>query len=124
MKRTYRTFSGNRTVRGTATSLLCVGFLTTGVAAFAQDTVGHEAAQQTQNQDEYSSTSPNQSTTTSTTTTTSTSKSSSSKHRVMKDCIARERAGDSTMSESEAKKACHDALKAQSENQDNEPQPH
>ena len=123
MKRTQRTFLGNRTVRGTAASLLCVGLLTTGATALAQDTVGHESAQQTQNQDEYSSTSPNQSTTTSTTTTTSDSKSSSSRHRVMKDCVARERAGDSTMSESEAKKACHDALKAQSDNQDNEPRP-
>jgi hypothetical protein len=41
----------------------------------------------------------------------------------MKDCVARERAGDSTMSESEAKKACHDALKAQSDNQDHEARP-
>jgi hypothetical protein len=107
----------------TAASLLCVGLLTTGAAAFAQDTVGHDAAQQTRSQDEYSSTSPNQSTTTSTTTTTSTSQSTSSKHRMMKDCVARERAGDSTMSESGAKKACHDALKAQSDNQDNDARP-
>ena len=106
---------------GAAAVLLCVGSMT-GAAAFAQDRVGHESAQQTQNQDEYSSTAPNQSTTTSTTTTSS-SKSSSSKHQVMKDCVARERAGDSTMSESEAKKACHDALKAQSDNQDNEAKP-
>jgi hypothetical protein len=119
MKRTI----ANNTFRGTAASLLCVGLLTTGAAAFAQETVGHESAQQSQNQDEYSSTSPNRSTTNSTTTTTSTSKSSASKNRVMKDCVDRERAGDSTMSESEARKACHDALKAQSENQDNEPRP-
>jgi hypothetical protein len=104
-----------------AALLLCVGSMS-GAAAFAQDRVGHESAQQTQNQDEYSSTAPNQSTTTSTTTTSS-SKSSSSKHQVMKDCVARERAGDSTMSEPEAKKACHDALKAQSDNQDNEAKP-
>jgi hypothetical protein len=107
---------------GAAALLLCVGSMTTGAAAYAQDRVGHESAQQTQNQDEYSSTAPNRSTTTSTTTTSS-SKSSSSKHQVMKDCVARERAGDSTMSESEAKKACHDALKAQSDNQDNEARP-
>ena len=107
----------------TLAALTSVGLLASGAAAFAQDRPGHESAQQTQSQDEYSSTTPDQSTTTSTTTTTSTSDSSSSKHRVMKDCIARERAGDSTMSESEAKKACHDALKAQSENRDNEPRP-
>lgn len=107
----------------TAASLMCVGLLSSGAAAFAQDRPGHESAQQTQSQDEYSSTTPDRSTTTSTTTTTSTSDSSSSKHRVMKDCIARERAGDSTMSESEARKACHDALKAQSDNRDNEPRP-
>jgi hypothetical protein len=108
---------------GAAALLLCVGSMTTGAAAYAQDRVGHESAQQTQDQDEYSSTAPNRSTTTSTTTTTSSSKSSSSKHQVMKDCVARERAGDSTMSESEAKRACHDALKAQSDNQDNEARP-
>jgi hypothetical protein len=104
--------------------LLCVGLLASGATAFAQDRAGHESAQQTQSQDEYSSTAPDQSTTTSTTTTTSRSdSSSSSKHRVMKDCVARERAGDSTMSESAARKACHDALKAQNDNQDNEPRP-
>jgi hypothetical protein len=109
------------TLRGTAASMLCVGLLSAGGGAFAQDPVGHESAQQTRNQNEYSSTSPDQSTTTSTTT--STSNSSSAKHRIMKDCIERERAGDSTMSQSEASKACHDALKAQSDNQDNEPRP-
>jgi hypothetical protein len=117
MKRSFH----NRKHVAAAALLLCVGSMS-GAAAFAQDRVGHESAQQTQNQDKYSSTAPNQSTTTSTTTTSS-SKSSSSKHQVMKDCVARERAGDSTMSESEAKKACHDALKAQSDNQDNEAKP-
>jgi hypothetical protein len=41
----------------------------------------------------------------------------------MKDCVARERAGDNTLSESQAKKACHDALKAQKDNPDTQPQP-
>jgi hypothetical protein len=117
MKRSFH----NRKHVGAAALLLCIGSMS-GAAAFAQDRVGHESAQQTQNQDEYSSTAPKQSTT-STTSTTSSSKSSSSKHQVMKECVARERAGDSTMSESEAKKACHDALKAQSGNQDNEARP-
>src|SRR4051812_9398457 len=101
---------------GTAASLLCVGLLTTSGAVFSQET-------RSQTQDEYSSTSPSQSNTTSTTSTTSTSRSASSKHSMMKDCIERERAGDSTMSESEARKACHEAIRAEQDNYDNEPQP-
>lgn len=107
----------------TAAALLCVGLLASGAAAFAQEQE-HSSSQQTQSQDEYRSATPGQSATTSTTTTRSNSRSASSKHHMMKDCVARERAGDSTMSESEAKKACHDAWQAQQENQDNEPQPH
>lgn len=96
------------TLRGTATSLLCVGLLATAGAAVAQET-------RSQTQDEYSSstTPPDQ----------STSRSSSDKHAMMKNCVERERAGDSTMSESEAKKACHDALRAERDNPDNEPTP-
>jgi hypothetical protein len=104
---------------GTAASLLCVGLLTTAGAAVAQET-------RSQTQDEYSSSSStpsDQSTSTSTTTTTSSSRSSSDQHAMMKECVERERAGDSTMSESEAKKACHDALRAQQDNHDNEPRP-
>jgi hypothetical protein len=99
-------------------ALMIVGLISTG-AAYAQD-----AQPQSSTQDQYpqSQTAPNQSTTTSTTTTTSSS-GSSSKHEVMKDCIAREQAGNSTMSTSDAKKACHDAIKAQRDNQDNEPRP-
>ena len=108
------------TLCGTAASLLCVGLLTTAGAAAAQET-------RSQTQDEYSSSSsttpPNQSTTTSTTTTTSSSRSSSDQHAVMKECVERERAGDSTMSESEAQKACQDALRAERDNHDNEPRP-
>jgi hypothetical protein len=102
----------NRILRGVAASLLCVGLTATG-AASAQD-----ARTQSQTQDEYSSSSssrsPNQ----------STSQSSVSKQTVMKNCVARERAGDSTMSESEATKACQDALRAERDNPDNEPRPH
>jgi hypothetical protein len=116
-----------RSIKYTAAAFACVGLLTAGAAAFAQDPqdpMTQNSAHQTQSQqDEYSRSVPNQSTSTSTTTTTSTSKSSSSKHQAMKDCVARERAGDSTLSESEAKKACHDALKAEKDNHDNEPQP-
>lgn len=101
----------------TAVSLMCaVGFLMSGAAAFAQSTVEHESARRAQNQDEYGSRAPNQSTST-----TSTSKSSPSKHQVMNDCVA---ASEQGMTKTEAKKACHDALKPQSDNQDNEPRPH
>jgi hypothetical protein len=99
----------------TAVSVTCVGLLAAGAAAFAQ-----EAAQ---SQDQYSRTSPNQSTSPSSTEqTTPGSKSSSSEQRAMKDCVARERAGDSTLSQSKAKKVCRDQLKAQKENPDNQPQ--
>ena len=95
-----------RSLCGTAASLLCVGLLTTG-AAVAQDT--------RQTQEEYSTPNTQPSSTQ--------SYSPSSRQDVMKECVKRERAGDSTMSESEARKACHDALRAERENQDNEPQP-
>jgi hypothetical protein len=92
---------------GTAASLLCVGLLTAGGAAVAQDT-------RSQAQEDYSTPATHPS---------SRSYSPSSKPDVMKECVERERAGDSTMSEPEARKACHDALRAERENQDNEPQP-
>jgi hypothetical protein len=105
----------------TAASLMCVGLVATGGAAFAQDTVTHDYDRQTQTQGTNPSSSPNDSTSTSTSTTATTSNSnSSSKHQIMKDCVARERAGDSTLSESDAKKACHNAMKAQRDNQDND----
>ena len=107
----------------TAASLTCVGLLTAGAAAFAQDPqdpMTQSATPQTQSQqDEYLRPPPNQSNST----TTTTSKSSSSKHSAMKDCVARERAGDSTLSEKDAKKACHESMKAQKDNPDNQPQP-
>jgi ubiquitin len=111
----------------TAASLTCVGLLTAGAAAFAQgpqDPMTQSSASQTQSQqDEYLRPQPSQSNSTSTSTTTTTSKSSSSKHSAMKDCVARERAGDSTLSEKDAKKACHESMKAQKDNPDNQPQP-
>lgn len=98
-----------RPLCGTAASLLCVGLLSGGGAAVAQD-------QRSQTQEEYSTPNTQPSSTQ--------SHSPSSKQDVMKECVKRERAGDNTMSESEARKACHDALRAERENQDNEPQPH
>jgi hypothetical protein len=96
------------TLCGNAASLLCVGLLTTGGTAVAQDT-------RSQTQEEYSTPNTQPSSTR--------SYSPTSKQAVMKECVERERAGDGTMSESEARKACHDALRAERENQDNEPQP-
>jgi hypothetical protein len=109
------------TPRFTAASLLCVGLLVTGGAAVAQET-----RSQQQTQDEYSSsrTPPSHSSSTSSSSSTSGSRSSASQHATMNECVERERAGDSTMSESEARKACHDALRAERDNHDNEPQPH
>jgi hypothetical protein len=97
----------------TAVSLTCVGLLTAGAAAVAQEAP--------QSQDQYSRTAPTQ--TTSPTAETTTPSSSKSEHRAMKDCVARERAGNSSLSESDAKKACRDTLKAQKTNPDHEPQP-
>src|SRR5258708_5818838 len=98
----------------TALTLTCVGLLTAGAAAFAQEAP--------QSQDQYSRTSPSQSTSPSSTEAT-TPGNSKSDHRAMKDCVERERAKDSSLSESKAKKACHDQMKAQKQNPDNQPQP-
>jgi hypothetical protein len=101
-----------------AASLTCVGLLTAGAAAFAQEAP--------QSQDQYSRTAPEQTQPTSEPTTPSGKSSSpdsanSSKHSAMKDCVARERASNSSLSESDAKKACHDAMKAQKNNPDYQP---
>jgi cytoskeletal protein RodZ len=104
--------------RHTAVSLTCVGWLTAGAVAFAQEA---PQSQDQYTQDQYSRTSPNQSTSPSTEATTPSN--SKSDHSAMKDCVARERAENSSLSQSQAKKACHDALKAQKTNPDHEPQP-
>jgi hypothetical protein len=97
-------------------ALTCVGLLTAGAGAFAQEAP--------QSQDQYTRQSPNQSTSPSSTeTTTPSGGSTSTKHQAMKDCVARERASNSALSESDAKKACRDAMKAQKDNQNSESQP-
>jgi hypothetical protein len=107
-------------MKRTVASLMFVGLISAG-SAFAQDTMPRSSAQEPYSQQQMA---PNQSTTTSTTTTTS---SSSTKHEAMKDCVAREQAGNTSMSKTDAKKACHDAFKAQKDAQsstpDNEPRP-
>lgn len=95
---------------GKTASLLCVGLLTTAGVTVAQD-ARSQAQEQEQNRTPGTQSSSTR------------SYSLSSKRGVMKECVERERAGDSTMSESEAREACHDALRAERENPDNEPQP-
>jgi len=88
--------------------LLCIGLLTASSAAFAQETRSQPTP------DQYSSTTPPDG---------AHNTSSASIQSMMKECVKRERAGDSTKSESEAKQACQDAMRAKRENHDNEPQP-
>jgi hypothetical protein len=96
-------------MKRTIASLMFVGLLSTG-AAFAQE-MGPTPATPAPEQSAVTPPAATQSTTTSTTTTTSTDKMS--KHEAMKNCVAREQSGNSSMSKSDAKKACHDAIKAQ-----------
>jgi hypothetical protein len=103
----------------TAVSLACLGWLTAGAIALAQEA---PQRQDPYSQDQYSRTSPDQSTNSSSTDTTRPGDSKSDHHRAMKDCVARERADNSGLSESQAKKACHDAMKAEKRNPDHEPQ--
>jgi hypothetical protein len=106
-------------MKRTVASLMFVGLISAGTA-FAQG-MPQSSAQEQYSQQQMA---PNQTTTTSTTTTTS---GSSTKHEAMKDCVAREQAGNSSLSKSDAKKACHDAFKAQKDAQsstpDSEPRP-
>ena len=111
----------------TAGSLVCVGLLMTGSAAFAQDTMGQggqSPGQPTQDHGRYQSTNP-QATDPSQSSSSSSSTTSSTKptKQEMKDCVARAKASDSTLKDSDAKKACHDALRAQKANSDGQGQP-
>jgi len=114
-------------MKRTFASVMFVGLVTASAAVFAQDArAPSPSEQQLQDQEQYSqdrytTTAPDSSSTSTTTT------PRTSKHEEMKDCVAREQASNSTMSKSDAKKVCHDALKAQRDEQranpDNEPQP-
>ena len=109
----------------TAGSLVCVGLLMTGSAAFAQDAMGQggqSPAQPTQDHGRYpQATDPGQSSSSSSSS--STMSSSKPTKQEMKDCVARAKASDSTLKDSDAKKACHDALRAQKANPDSQAQP-
>ncbi|MFL6600354.1 MAG: hypothetical protein ACJ8R9_03410 [Steroidobacteraceae bacterium] len=100
----------------TALSLTCVGLLTAG-AAFAQQASPGELSRPV----------PNRSATPSSaepmTPAHTASDRGTTANGTMKDCIDRERAKDSNLSESKAKKACHEQMKAQKQNPDYQPRP-
>lgn len=92
---------------GTAASVLCVALLATVTTAVAQETRTQPTP------DDYSSSisQPDDA-------------ARPTAESLMKKCVQRERAGNSTLSESEAKQTCQEAMRAKRENHDNEPQPH
>ena len=97
------------TLRAAAASLLCIGLLAASTAAFAQETT-HAAKTPQETRSQPTPATPED-------------KSAASTESMMKECVKRERRGDSTKSESEAKQTCQDAMRAKRENRDNEPQP-
>jgi hypothetical protein len=101
----------------TAGSVLCVGFLMTGTAALAQQSTGKEGQsppQQTQAPGFEPGPGPSGSRPDTTGTPGTMSDGKSAKQQ-MKECIARTRASNTDLSESDAKKACQQAVKAQKE---------
>ena len=96
-----------------AGSLLCIAFLVTGTA-LAQD-----SKKKTAQEAETPSYEPGPGPTSSRPDTTGTpgtmSKSKSAKQQ-MKDCVAHMRANNTSVSESDAKKACQEAVRAQKDN--------
>jgi hypothetical protein len=107
-----------RSLYGTAASVLCVALVAMGTTAVAQETRTQPTP------DEYSTNQPPDESARPTTESSRTTESASSTQSMMKKCIQRERAGDSNLSESEAKKTCQDAMRDKRENRDNEPRPH
>lgn len=104
----------------TAGSLLCVAFLVAGTAALAQDSTakgGRNSAQQTQAPGFEPGPGPTGSRPDTTGTPGSmTSHTGKSLKQQMKECIAHTRASNTSLSESEAKKSCQEAMKAQKDN--------
>jgi hypothetical protein len=98
-----------------AVPLLCIAFLVTGTAALAQD-----SKKKTAQQAEPPSYEPGPGPTSSRPDTTGTpgtmSKSSKSAKQQMKECVAHTRANNTSVSESDAQKACQEAVKAQKDN--------
>jgi hypothetical protein len=104
----------------TAESVLCVVVLVTGTAALAQDSTAkgsQSAPQQTQTPGFEPGPGPSGSRPDTTGTPGSmTSHSSKSAKQQMKECVAHTRASNTALSESDAKKACQEAMKAQKDN--------
>jgi hypothetical protein len=111
MKRTFANY--------TAWSVLCVGVLLTGTAALAQDSTAkgsQSPARQTQSPGFEPGPGPSGSRPDTTGTPGSmTSHSGKSTKQQMKECVAHTRASNTALSESDAKKSCQEALKAQKE---------
>lgn len=101
----------------TAGSVLCVGFLVTGTTALAQDSTAkgsQSPPQQTQSPAFEPGPGPSGSRWDTTGTPGSmTSPSGKSAIQQMKECVARTRASNTALTESDARKACHEAMKAQ-----------
>ncbi len=112
MKRIYANY--------TAGSLLCVGVLVTGTAALAQDSTvkaSQSPAQQTQTPGFEPGPGPTGSRPDTTGTPGSmSSQSGKSAKQHMKDCVVRTRASNTSISESDARKACREAMKAEKDN--------
>jgi hypothetical protein len=101
----------------TTGSVLCVGFLMTGTAALAQQSTGKESQsspQKTQAPGFEPGPGPSGSRA-DTTGTPGTMSDGKSAKKQMKECIARTRASNTALSESDAKKTCQQAVKAQKE---------
>jgi hypothetical protein len=104
----------------TAGSVLCVGFLVTGTAALAQDSTGKGTKSPTP-QTQTPGFEPGPGPTGSRPDTTGTpgsmsSQSGKSAKQHKKECVARTRASNTALSESDAGKACDEAMKAEKDN--------
>ena len=102
-----------------AGSVLCVGFLVTGTAALAQDSTGNgtqSPTPQTQTPGFEPGPGPTSSSPATGTPGSMSSQSGKSAQQHMKECVARTRASKTDLSESDARKACQEAIKAEKDN--------
>ena len=103
-----------------ASSVLCVGILVTGTAALGQSSTAkgsQSPSQQTQTPGFEPGPGPSGSRWDTTGTPGSmTSQSGKSAKQQMEECVARTRASNSALTESDAKKSCHEAMKAKKDN--------
>jgi hypothetical protein len=109
MKHMFSKFTG---------SVLCVGFLVTGPAALAQDSTAKGSQSPPQQTAPAFEPGPGPSGSRWDTTGTPgsmTSQSGKSVKQQMKECVARTRASNTALTESDAKKSCQEAMKAHKE---------